>query len=964
MRVPFHPMYQTRFTCWADLEAAIERLPDAKEKGDAFEQFVFLYLQFHRELYEIKTVYMREEIPEEVKRLLRLEKSDYGVDGVIVRTDGKLATYQAKFRAGRRPPSYRELATFWAESEQADLYYIFANCERLPELAHKNQKQQPVVLVDAFIDLDDAFFENVHRFVHGQPVAQKVKFTPRPYQQTMIDEVVKGFRTSDRGKLIAACGTGKTATAMWIMEALNAQNTLFVAPSLSLIKQTLEGWVEQANRPFHFLCVCSDPSVASALEEEDEYELDVENMNVPVTTDPLLINQFLEREDVLPKIIFSTYQSLDAVAFAIMNMGGAFSFDLGIFDEAHRTAGAKNSQMFVYAHRDEYIPIAKRLFMTATERLVTPRIKSLAEKAGQVVFSMDDQEQYGETLSRLNFGQAIREGIIADYKIVICAVAESEMYDMIRHNQLYLSTDVGEDTALTTMGGLFKQVLLAKAVKELDIKKIITFHSSVKNAKLFINGSSSELPLSRVFDQMASHIGDEDIYFSHVNGSMNAGERKQIFQDFKSRPYGVVSNAKCLTEGVDVPVIDAIYFADPKNSTIDIVQAVGRALRKTDPNESKTAYIIIPVIIPTGTLSFGGINAEIFDTLHTVVQALRDQDQHLADIIDELNYQASLGKNPGNKQELEKKIVILPSEKLQIHELQDSIYLRIAEVNSRSTVFKSAMKRAMKEEDRRGSMERVFRSVGDYNVDAYKTSLVLPTLELFTRDDEVKSSTELMINHNNLSHAERIGAVERVSKSQFCLTQIGRFLRRNPQMFDAVFQEQMLKYYSENKAENTILFPYRAIFKVLAEFESITKFEFLYCLYSLRSTTDSAVRQAIERIYYLRETYPRLHILNEENQSKVLEMINEKFNVSFSYKDIWTSRTTTYNQFNYFKKHLWTFSNIFENDLKAKEEIKVYPGSRTALVELLERTRQAERLAEERNESELRNYYTRLVLIE
>lgn len=961
--ITFNRIYDRQFSNWSELEEAIESIVDTTEKGDAFEQFVYLYLHFNRNLYEIETIYMRADIPDNVKRFLRLEKSDYGVDGVIVRKDGMMATYQAKFRTDRNPPSYRELTTFWAESAHADLCYIFANCVKLPELAHKNHKQQPVVLVDAFIDLDRSFFENVYRYVHDLPAVEKVVFTPRQYQQTMIDEVVTGFVQNERGKLIAACGTGKTATAMWIKEAMEANLTLFVAPSLSLIKQTLEGWVDQSADPFKFLCVCSDQSVASDLDEQDdEYELDIDNMNVPVTTDPVVINQFLDQQDGIPKIIFSTYQSLDAIVFALMNHKQPIEFDLGIFDEAHRTAGAKNSQMFVYAHKDEYIPIKKRLFMTATERIVTPRIKSMAENAGRTVFSMDDQEQYGPTLTRLNFGKAIQEGIIADYRIVISAIEEEEILNLIRKSNLYLSTDVEGDSALTTSDGLFKQVLLAKAVDQLGVKKVITFHSSVKNAKIFIDGSSNQVSLSSVFDRTNSGISDNEIYFAHVNGSMSAGERKQILKDFKESSYGIISNAKCLTEGVDVPVIDAIYFAEPKNSTIDIVQAVGRALRKTNQAQNKTAYIIIPVVLPTNSINFSGVNADLFDTLHSVIQALRDQDQNLADLIDELNYQSARGKKPTMPEEMEKKIVVLPSDRLQIEELQETILLRIAEVNSQSSIFNNVVRQSLLGDDRRGSVERVYKSIGDYNVDAYKTSLVIPTVELFNNDNEIKASSELVVNHNNVSHAERIGALERISKSQYRLTSIGRTLRSNPGSFESIFREQMLKYYSENKADGTYLFPYRALFKVFMEFEKISKLEFLYCMYSLRATSDAAISQAIERIYYLRETYPNVGVLNEENETKVLDLINDKFNVAFSYKDIWTSRTTTYNQFNYFKKHLWAFSNIFENDLKAKDEIKVYPGSRSVIRELLERTQEVEGLALRRNEDELRKYYTRLIL--
>lgn len=239
----FHKLYQRKYRCWAELEREIEKLPGQREKGDAFEQFAFAYFTFFQEIYQIDKLYPGREIPDEIKRAYRLEKRDSGVDGFYERQDGGGVAYQVKFRAGGEAPSYEELTSFWAESEHADQRCIFANCYSLPRQAYK-KKDQFTILRDSLTALDGEFFAWIYDFAGlGRRTAPKEKLSPRPHQQKMLREVLEGFSRAGRGKLLAACGTGKTLTALWIQEALEARTVLFIAPNLALIKQTVEAWM-------------------------------------------------------------------------------------------------------------------------------------------------------------------------------------------------------------------------------------------------------------------------------------------------------------------------------------------------------------------------------------------------------------------------------------------------------------------------------------------------------------------------------------------------------------------------------------------------------------------------------------------------------------------------------------------------------------------------------------------------
>lgn len=925
----FNKIFKQQFKDWEELEKRIEQIEIAKEKGDAFEQFAYAYFTYFKDIYQVKELFMGPDIPEEYKVLYKLEKKDSGVDGLILKEDGSSVAYQVKFRTAAEAPSYDDLTSFWAESEHTTERCIFANCYSLPKQAYK-KKDQFTILRDSLMALDEAFFSWLYNFANtGDSTTKRVKYSPKPHQDKMINEVLDGFANADRGKLLAACGTGKTLTALWIKEAIEAHTVLFVAPNLALIKQTLESWMPQANSPFSYMCVCSDQTVANT-EIEDDFAADISYIGVPVTTDPEKLRNFLEYKSDKDKVIFSTYQSLDTIVVALQGQEN-FEFDIAFFDEAHRTAGNKDSEMFIIGMHDEFIPCKKRLFMTATERFVNPHIVGRARQLNYEVFSMDNEEQYGTTFTSLPFREAIDQGIISDYKIVLCCMNESELTKIIQDNQI-ISTGDRKIDAQT----LFKQVLLSKTMSDIGINKVISYHRNIEMAKQFIKPNQGA-PIEEIVADLTDSIEVSDVYAGHINGTMSAGDRKEIFDAFIQAPYGVISNARCLTEGVDVPIIDAVYFSEPKNSIVDIIQAVGRSLRKDSNKPDKVSYIIIPMIIADNVAKFEDIDPKDFSTLHSVIQALRDQDRILADYIDKLNLRAAKGKGKVTH-DPDAPIIVELSEQLDLDEFSESLSLRIAEVNKDpSNIAKEFI---VNKASRTSGTKRTFRTVGDYNVDAYYNNLVLPTLEKYETFAKGLSRESITINHNNVSHCVKIGAL--IEKDlKFYATDIGKAMFEYRDLYVDIFKEQMLKYYELDAITRVPKFPYRMALRVIADLGYITKFEFVYSLYIGKHFGTRGEQDAIDRVRYLRETYPNIEILNEANKRIVLEALNLKFDTTLTFEDIWTSRTTVYNQFNYILKHLLSWSDVFDSTA-SKNEIRLLPDGADKIKELLDKSAEIE----------------------
>ena len=922
--ITYKPILKERYSSWCDLEKQIELLPTKKEIGDAFEQFVYAYFIIKQQQYLISELYMSSDIPEkylEEYKIAHKRGSDCGVDGLYIRIDGLAVAYQCKFRAGRKKPSYEELSKFWSDSRYCDLCCTVANSYSVTDLSDKHEKNLSILAPD-FDALNEDFFEELYELTNSDSDSARVKkqfYKPYEYQETIIRDVVEGLAIEDRGKIIAACGTGKTLTALWIVESMNLDTVLFLAPSISLVKQTLESWSDQSHTGFSYLCVCSDNTVNSDI-ESDESDIRVADLGIPVTTDEYKIAEFLCNQKPGKKFIFSTYQSADKISAG--QSIAKTTFDLIICDEAHRTAGMRSN--FSMALEDKFIRSKKRLFMTATERMVRPMLLRKAKNNGEVIFSMDDESVYGPLLSRYNFGDAIKDKTISDYKIVVAGVKESEVYNYIANNTQLKLTDLDEEEKVTTAEALYSKLLLSKTMQEFPIHKVISFHSSIQRSSDFISDADNVVSLKNVISQYNPHIEDDDLFISNISCKIPANKRAAILSDFKSSEYGVISNAKCLTEGVDVPIIDSVYFVDQKKSLVDIVQACGRALR-TKKGTSKTAYFIIPILIPESDVATDILYSEKFDAVYNIIQALRDQDARLQDWIDDLNRKYVRGESGGRSgvggedSDLQDSPICVDIEGIDLDQFSQELLVKIATVNASPRIDQGSAKGA-----RTAGQTRLFKSMVDMTLNTLMSSLVVPTMNSYKLTKKrVLSSDEIRFNHNNVSHTVKLGLIQKEGRADYGLTPLGEEFLKGKYSKDVLLRRQLLRYSCSVEDENIvrILFPYRAILEILKNLpgkKKISYFEFAFCVYPMKDSSPVSIIKAVQDIQYLRVNYPNLNLVNANNRASVLDELNSYFNTTLSEGDIWGTRATTVqNQYMYFRDHLSIYNEVIE--IKEKE---------------------------------------------
>ena len=547
-------------TSFSELEQRISSLPSNKERGDAFEVFAEAYLATQK-ITQAAEVWPEQHIPIEVLKQHKLPERDLGADGVYRTFSGKLNAYQVKFRTGRPALTWDELGTFMGLTDQVDERVLFTNSDDLP--AVMNDRSGFFCIRGS--DLDRLEQRDFEPSMSGwRPDGSSSSVGVHVHIRTeALEAVLGGLADNDRVTAVMACGTGKTLVALWLAEKTAHRRIIVLVPSLALIRQTLHEWLRQTSWDSpQFLCVCSDKSVTKGA---DEIIVQQSDLDFPVTTDAAEAREFLSRGTNSVQVVFTTYQSSRVVGEA---MEGLPAFDLGIFDEAHKTAG-RESTTFAFALRDENLQISKRVFMTATPRHYDVRKR---DKEGDLktVFSMDDEETYGPIVYTLPFAEAARRGIICDYKVII-SVVTSEMVndDMLRHGEVVVDGEVINARQVA------HQIALQKACEEHDLQKVFTFHTKVKAAREFTGDGGHSI---------SSHL--PTYITSSVSGDMPTAKRELVMTAFKQADRAVLSNARCLTEGVDVPAVDMVAFMSPKKSKVDIVQATGRAMRKSEATVS------------------------------------------------------------------------------------------------------------------------------------------------------------------------------------------------------------------------------------------------------------------------------------------------------------------------------------------------------------------------------------------
>ena len=643
---------------WDRLEKRIADLPTEMERGNAFEEFCHAFFLLDP-VFQFKLVYRHTEIPHSIRERLGYPGiQDLGIDGVGITDDDRLFAWQAKFRSDRKvTPSLRELSTFFTVSDKADWRITIANANKLPS-SIDDRVRQSRILADRFDALDADFFDRLTTYLKTSRIAPPAKKEPHITQREAIAAAVTYYETNKRGQLILPCGAGKTLGSIWISEKLGAKKILIMLPSLSLLSQTLREWAINSSLPFRYLCICSDTTVDLGKDAPIE---NISDMDVPVTTEVEEIQKFLNATSSKTSIIFSTYQSSKVLSDAVRK--SETTFDLGIFDEAHRTAGAKIG-VWGIALDDTNIPISNRIFMTATPKIYAPHITKKAEAEDVLICSMDNAELYGHPFYEIGFAEAVSRGHITDYKVIVICVTDSEVKALIQKGGKVITE--GDDQ--WDAKALAKRIALVKGIRAYGLKKAFTFHSRVDSAKAFTD-TSKPYGIDKIFQllepatQMQKSVG-----FFHVNGTMSSGTRSNILKEFESVDIGIISNARCLTEGVNIPAVDMVAFIDPKKSLIDIVQATGRAMRKADWKQN--GYIFIPVFLEEDADPEEIIKNSDFGTVWEVLQAMLDQDERLQGIVSKMRILQGKGEEGSQSW---KDAMTEYAQKLEFHDLPTKI---------------------------------------------------------------------------------------------------------------------------------------------------------------------------------------------------------------------------------------------------------------------------------------------------
>ncbi|QWD34648.1 DEAD/DEAH box helicase family protein [Polynucleobacter paneuropaeus] len=602
--------------------------PDAGKRGKQFEHFVKWFLKNDPEWStQVDQVWLWDEYPNSWGR-------DCGIDLVFKHKNGENWAVQAKCYAPTTSITKADVDSFISESNRdgIDKRLLIATTDLIGANAKQvcDAQDKPVTrfLLSHFEDADIEYPVTLDDLPKAK---RKEKPKPRDHQIEAIEAVTINFKDVDRGQLIMACGTGKTFTTLWIKERLGVESTLVLLPSLGLLSQTLHEWTLAANEEFRVLCICSDESVGK--KGSDEAVHSIADLAFPVTSDVNEIRAFLNSSG--KKVVFSTYQSSPLIAEAQIDRSIP-TFDFAIADEAHRCAGKVSGDFSTILDGDK-IRAKKRLFATATPRTYSASVKKAAEDRGVEVVGMDDETVFGKQLFVLNFGEAIERGLLTDYRVVIIGVDDPTISAWIENRELLKAdSDIEMDAE-----SLAAQVGLLKAIKDYDLNRIISFHSRVSRAEVFSQDIHKVLSW---IDK--KHKPSGELKSDFVSGDMPADKRRRKLAQLKSLKdgqRGLLTNARCLSEGVDVPSLDAVAFIDPRSSQIDIIQAVGRAIRLSQNKRAGT--IILPVFIDKTDNPEEALDEGSFKPIWDVLNALKAHDDILADELNQLR--VGLGRKGG-----------------------------------------------------------------------------------------------------------------------------------------------------------------------------------------------------------------------------------------------------------------------------------------------------------------------------
>ncbi|MDO7816147.1 DEAD/DEAH box helicase [Helicobacter pylori] len=693
------------------IKEKLHAIPNLRHKGSLFEKISKQFLQEHDSANEYESIDLWYDWE------LRGKERDKGIDIVITTSNKEYIAVQCKFH--QNSISYNDISPFLTQLQSGvgEVRFkkgIIISTSHLTSEAIKAIEQ--IRSTGMGIDIDEITEED---FIYSRidwekfdptktedeiPLCDKKR--PRPHQTEAINATKEYFSDpkNARGKLIMACGTGKTYTSLKIMEALDPKITLFLAPSIALLSQTFREYAQEKSEPFYASIVCSDNKTGQSKNEDND---DIKFSELPLKPSTRLEDILSTYEKAQKEnkrfIIFSTYQS--ALRIKEAQEAGLKEIDLIICDEAHRTVGAMYSSnerddknAFTLCHSDENIKAKKRLYMTATPKIYSESSKAKAKESDNVIYSMDDVQTFGEEIYTLNFERAIALDLLTDYKVIILAVRSENLSGVTNSVNKKISQLKAEGTKLDkklinnefvckivgTHKGLAKQDLIAlnnenkedhNLQNQYDTapsQRAINFCKSINTSK---NIKDSFETIMECYDEelKKKSFKNLQITIDHVDGTMNCKERLEKLEElntFKPNTCKVLSNARCLSEGVDVPALDSVIFFDGKSAMVDIIQAVGRVMRKA--KNKKRGYIILPIALAESEIKNldEAVNNTNFKNIWKVIKALRSHDPSL---VDEATFKEKIkifGSDDGKKQDDEKTLF----DAILLQDLADAVY--------------------------------------------------------------------------------------------------------------------------------------------------------------------------------------------------------------------------------------------------------------------------------------------------
>ncbi|MCT4664236.1 MAG: DEAD/DEAH box helicase family protein [Flavobacteriales bacterium] len=643
-----------------------------RDKGDRFERLMQAYLQTdptYTSLFQY--VWLWNEFPNKDE----FGGKDTGIDLVALTYEGDYWAIQCKCYQENSTIDKKSVDSFLSTSSRefkdshsntigfSQRLWISTTNKWGANAQEAIRNQNPPVTRINLTDLQNApvDWEKLESGITGE-LARTSKKELYEHQKEALNNTEKHFSKHNRGKLIMACGTGKTFTSLRIAENETKDKglVLFLVPSIALLGQTLREWSANSKEPINPICICSDSKITRQQANADFGDSSAIDLALPASTDVKNIVRQFQAIDLRKKsgmtVVFSTYQSIEVIAKAQNELSkinpNKSEFDLIICDEAHRTTGVsiskEDSSAFVKVHDNDFIKSKKRLYMTATPRLFSDDSKSKATQNDAILCSMDDESLYGQEMFRIGFGEAVEKGMLTDYKVLILTLNDTDVPASIQRMIANSEEEITADDASKLIGcvnALSKQVLgdegLIKNSDPEPMKRAVAFCQNISVSKKITNNFNDTTDI--YLDDLEQKAKEKMVSVSsnHIDGSMSAPERDELLNWLKSTSADanecrVLTNVRCLSEGVDVPSLDAVLFLSARNSQVDVVQSVGRVMRKA--KGKKYGYIIIPVVVPTNVEASKALdNNDRFKVVWSVLNALRAHDDRFNATINKID---------------------------------------------------------------------------------------------------------------------------------------------------------------------------------------------------------------------------------------------------------------------------------------------------------------------------------------